>query len=130
MNNFIFSAPEDRDNYGKDIKLSDDGRMQVSPTGDFALIGGADNLAQAVLLRLRESVAKRIRLAAYGIRTNISDPNAGKAYIVSSVDLTVRSDPRVQSVDNILFRTRGDAMWVDVVYSDINGSEGRSKGAA
>jgi hypothetical protein len=118
--NLIFARREDRDNYGKDIMLSDDGLIMTSRSGDYALTSGVKNLSQAILLRLRESVAKRIRLNAYGIRTNISDPAAGVAYIISSIELTVSRDPRVSSVDNIRFSSGGDYLNVNVDYSDIN----------
>ncbi len=126
--NRIYARPEDRDNYGRDIALTDDGFIRASPNGDYMTVSGADNLAQAVLLRLRESVNKRVRLNAYGIRTNISDPTAGVAYILSSVDLTVRSDPRVKSVDNIRFSGAGDALDIRVDYSDIDGAGGGTAG--
>jgi hypothetical protein len=120
--NLIFARREDRDNYGKDILLSDDGLILTSKSGDYALTRGVENLSQAILLRLRESVAKRIRLNAYGIRTNISDPTAGSAYIISSIELTVSRDPRVSSVDNIKFSSGGDYLNVNIEYSDINKS--------
>jgi hypothetical protein len=129
-NNRIYARPGDRDNYGRDIALDEDGRVKASASGDFELTGGADNLSQAVLLRLRENVNKRIRLNAYGIKTNISDPAAGTAYILSSIDLTVRSDPRVKSVRNIRFTGTGDGLNVSVDYSDINGGAGVTKGRA
>jgi hypothetical protein len=129
-NNLIFARSDDRDNYGRDIMLTDDGRVVPSISGDYALTTGKDNLAQAILLRLRESSAKRIRLNAYGIRKNIGDPTAGVAYIVSSIELTVNSDPRVSSVDNIRFSSRGDYMNVNVDYSDINKAGGNVTGRA
>jgi hypothetical protein len=118
--NLIFARREDRDNYGKDIMLSDDGLIMTSKSGDYALTSGVKNLSQAILLRLRESVAKRIRLNAYGIRTNISDSTAGVAYILSSIELTVSKDPRVSSVDNIRFSSGGDYLNINADYSDIN----------
>jgi hypothetical protein len=127
-NNLIFSRREDRDNYGRGILLTDDGFIVPSYSGDYALTSGADNLSQSVLLRLRESVAKRIRLNAYGIRTNISDPTAGVVYIISSIELTVNGDPRVESVDDIHFQSRGDYLNVNVLYSDINNSSGKAEG--
>jgi hypothetical protein len=127
-NNLIFARREDRDNYGRDILLTDKGFIVPSTSGDYELTSGVDNLSQAVILRLRESVAKRIRVNAYGIRTNISDPTAGKAYILSSIELTVSSDPRVSSVDNIRFTGRGDSMNVTVFYSDINSASGIAAG--
>jgi hypothetical protein len=59
-------------------------------------------------------VNRRIRLNAYGIRTHISDPVAGVAYILSSVDVTVRGDPRVRSIDNIRFSGAGDSLDIRV----------------
>jgi hypothetical protein len=126
--NHVYARREDRDNYGRDILLTDDGRIVTAASGDYELSVGAENLSQAVLLRLRESVAKRIRANAYGIRTNISDPAAGKAYILSSIELTVSRDPRVSSVDDIRFTGAGDSMNVVVIYSDINRASGSAAG--
>jgi hypothetical protein len=127
-NNRIYAEYGEIDNYGKDIKLTEDGRFVVSSSGDYELTDGPINLAQAILLRLKERVRKRIRLNAYGIRTNISDPTAGVAYIVSSIHLTVISDPRVASIESIRFRARGDQLHVDIIYSDINKATGKASG--
>jgi len=126
--NLIFSKREDRDNYGKDILLTEDGSIVYSPSGDYELTSGTQNLSQSILLRLKERVKKRIRLTAYGIRTNISDPTAGVAYIVASVELTVISDPRVRAIKDVRFRARGDALYVTVIYNDINRAEGKAIG--
>jgi hypothetical protein len=126
--NRIYARREERDSYGRDIRLTDNGNIVTSVSGDYALAEGVRNLSQAVLLRLRESVAKRIRINAYGIRANIGDPAAGKAYILSSIGLTVGSDPRVSSVDSIYFTGAGDSMDVSVVYRDINSAGGNAAG--
>jgi hypothetical protein len=127
-NNLIFARRGDRDNYGRDIMLTDDGFIVASNTGDYQLSKGVKNITQAVLLRLRESNAKRIRIVAYGIRTNISDPTAGIAYIISSIRLTVKNDPRVASVDKIKFKAAGDFLDVNVFYHDINNADGNAEG--
>jgi hypothetical protein len=126
--NQIFARREDKDNYGRDILLDDDGCIVASNTGDFALACGAENLSQAILLRLRESNAKRIRRTAYGIRTNVNDTAAGTAFILSSIDQTIKSDPRVASVEGIRFRGERDCLYVDVFYTDINNSLGEARG--
>jgi hypothetical protein len=128
--NRIYSRPEDRDNYGRDIYLNNEGYTAASTSGDYLLTDGVDNLSQAILLRLRESVNRRIRLVAYGIRTNINDPTAGVAYIISSIDLTVSRDPRVSAVDNIKFTGSGDGMDIRVEYTDINHNNGSTAGRA
>jgi hypothetical protein len=129
-NNRIYARREDRDNYGRDIYIDDEGYTAASESGDYKLAKGTSNLSQAILLRLRENVNKRVRLNAYGIRTNISDPAAGIAYILSSIDLTVRGDPRVRSVDDIRFAGKGDSLNVTVKYRDINNAVGMAAGGA
>jgi hypothetical protein len=128
--NRIYARREDRDNYGRDIYLDGEGYTAASTSGDYRITGGVDNLNQAILLRLRESVNKRIRLNAYGIRTNISDPAAGVAYIISSIDSTVRGDPRVSAVNNIKFSGAGDGLDVTVEYTDIDHADGSATGRA
>jgi len=127
--NRIYAKREDRDNYGRDILLSEEGSMGASASGDWALSCGAANLAQAVLLRLKESAARRMRLTSYGIRASVADPVAGTAYILSSVDMTVNADPRVSSVRDIRFRAAGDALHVTVFYDDINKTQGAAAGS-
>jgi hypothetical protein len=128
--NLIYSRPEERDNYGRDIYLNNEGYTAASTSGDYLLTDGVENLNQAILLRLRESVNRRVRLIAYGIRTNISDPTAGVAYIISSIDLTVGRDPRVSTVDTIQFTGTGDGLDVRVEYTDINHNNGSTAGRA
>ena len=119
-NNRIYARYGERDNYGKDILITDEGNFVLSSSGDYELIDHVENLSQAISLRLKESVVKRMRLIAYGIRTNISDPTAGKAFIMASIYMTVIADPRVASIERIYFHTHGDQLHVDVFYTDIN----------
>jgi uncharacterized membrane protein YgcG len=128
--NRLYSRLEDRDNYGRDIYLNNEGNTAASTSGDYLLTDGVENLNQAILLRLRESVNRRVRLVAYGIRTNISDPTSGVAYIISSINLTVGRDPRVSAVDNIKFTGAGDGLDVRVEYTDINHNSGSAAGRA
>ena len=127
-NNLIFARREDRDNYGRDILINDDGFIITSNTGDYELSLGVHNLTQAVLLRLRESVAKRIRIITYGIRNNVTDPAAGVAYVLSSIKQTISSDPRVANIDDIWFSARGDALDVRVIYHDTNNAKSETSG--
>jgi RNase H-fold protein (predicted Holliday junction resolvase) len=130
LSNRICSPPDERDIYGRDIYLDSEGYTDASASGDYRLTEGVANLNQAILLRLRESVNRRIRLGAYGIRKNVSDPVAGVAYILSSIDLTVRGDPRVSEILDIRFQGNGDGLDVTVDYTDINHANGSAGGRA
>lgn len=124
----IYAPPELQDNYGIDIKLSVD--KDIATKGeDIDTIAGANNLTQAIALRLSSAYNKRIRLVNYGIRSAIGDPMALKSYLVSSIQQTILADPRIDKVDSISFKLDGDKLAVDVIYTDVNGAQGEYAGA-
>ena len=126
-NNFIYAAPEKQENYGVDMTLDDVGDFAASG-GDFANINGRNNLTQAIALRLTTASQKRIRIAAYGIRSSIGEPMAVQSYLTGSIEQTIKADPRISEVEEIAFRGDGDVLRLEVVYTDINGQIGSYKG--
>lgn len=125
--NFIYAEPEKWENYGVDMTLDDSGDFAVL-SGDFSVVRGVSNLAQAIALRLTSASQKRIRIASYGIRSSIGEPMAVQSYLTSSIEKTVKADPRIREVDHISFRGDGDILRLDVVYTDINGESGSYSG--
>lgn len=126
-NNYIYAKKELRDNYGRDINLVD-GKLKVSASGDIDTVSGVENLSQAILLRLKEDVSKRVRLTMYGIRTNISDSVAGNAYVAASVQGTILADPRVETLEDVEYYGEGDALVINAKYIDINKSDASVQG--
>jgi hypothetical protein len=127
--NKIYASPEMQDNYGRDIALNDNGGFAVAG-GDFAVVKGQKNLAQAIGNRLTTSSKKRIRLGAYGIRATIGDTLALDSFLMGSIEQTVYEDPRIDRVDEIHFEStvKGDALYITVTYTDINGNQNTYKG--
>lgn len=119
--NRIYAIPGDSDNYGKDIALDDEGDFAVKG-GDFDVTSGVENLNQAISMRLTTAAEKRIRLNAYGIKAQIGE-NAVKNYLLSSVEQTVLSDPRVSEINEISVKGENDRIYISVVYTDINGNQ-------
>lgn len=126
-NNAIYAVPGKWDNYGVDMTLDDDGDLAVSG-GDLKTVNGSDNLTQAIANRLTTASTKRIRLTAYGIRSNIGDPIAVESYLTSTIEQTVKADPRIADVDEITFKGKGDELHLEISYTDINGNKGGYKG--
>lgn len=119
--NEVYNSPDVKDNYGKDIAIIDNDFSAYN--GDIALIGGIDNLEQALLNRYSTLINARIRLEAYGIQASIGDAlNATSALIQASVHQTTIEDPRVESVEKITFKGSGDDLVVQVTYIDKNGT--------
>ena len=120
--NEVYNTPDVKDNYGKDVEIKD-GDFSVY-NGDISLIGGVDNLEQALLNRYSTLVGARIRVEVYGIQASIGDAlNASSALIQASVHQTTVEDPRVDSVEDISFVGKGDSLTVTVIYIDKNGAK-------
>ena len=124
LNNRIIGLSAQRDNYGKDIALDEYGNILLRHDGsDFQFVSGKANLSQSILMRLRENVHKRVKLQVYGIKTTIPDSEAaGSAYILSSIIETLKQEPRIKELLKVSFRGEGDALRIDIDYTDIGGS--------
>jgi hypothetical protein len=126
--NKIYASPDMQDNYGRDIALTDTGGFAVSPGGDFAVVIGRENLAQALGNRFTTSSEKRIRLGVYGIRAAIGDTIAINSFLFGSIERTAKEDPRIERIDDIKFYGKKDALHITVTYTDINGNQDTYKG--
>ncbi|MBO7692548.1 MAG: hypothetical protein J6W16_07290 [Methanobrevibacter sp.] len=120
--NEVYNSPDVKDNYGKDLLIEDKDFGVYN--GDLAVVDGVDNLEQSLLNRYSTLVGARIRLEVYGIQASIGDAlNATSALIQASVHQTTVEDPRVDSVEDILFEGKGDNLMVSVIYIDKNGAK-------
>ena len=120
--NEVYNTPDVKDNYGKDL-LIDEKDFGIY-NGDLAVVDGVDNLEQALLNRYSTLIGARIRIEAYGIQASIGDAlSATSALIQSSVHQTTVEDPRVDSVEDISFKGKGDSLTVSVIYIDKNGAK-------
>lgn len=120
--NQIYTDPDNTDNYGTDILINSDGDFAISQN-DVKLVSGTKNLAQAVNSRLQTGLGSRIQLTAYGIQGTIGSASLVQNYIISSVRQTLLIDPRVKTVDRITFKGKGDSIYINVTYIDINNVE-------
>lgn len=121
IQNEIFAPADLVDNYGIDIKIVD-GKL-TTVNGDLDIAKGIENLNQAISNRLSTEINSRIRVNTYGIKSTIGGIQEASSYIVSSIELTLLADPRVKSVDAIVFTGEGDNIYVNINYTDINGDK-------
>jgi hypothetical protein len=127
QNNRIYATPQMQDNYGRDLKIGDNGDF-ATLNGDLTDISGADNLLQATNNRLATAAEKRIRIGVYGIRATIGDPMAVNSYLMGSIERTMKEDPRIERIEDISFEGRGDALFLTVIFIDINGNQDEYQG--
>jgi hypothetical protein len=126
--NHIFGPEIKRNTTGIDVALAN-GKMQIGANGDFVPKYDAENINQAINMRLTESVGRRIRLNTYGIR-NVAGMNdtVAIAYISTSIKDTVMQDPRIESVFNLRFRSSGDSLFVSFDFTTNDGKPRRYEG--
>lgn len=119
FDNEVYSL--DLDSLGSDIALSGDGDLVLAEFNDYAATSGAENVGQAVDLRLSEYDGARIRVDAYGIKLSRSGfDSMSTAVLVSSIRETLIQDPRIQAVYDFKFLSDGDAQWVSFTV-DLRG---------
>ncbi len=131
IDNKIIGLSNQRDNYGIDIALDENGNILLNADGsDFKFTNSRANVSQAVLMRLKENVNKRVMHQYYGIRTTIPDSeSAGSAYILSSIIQTLKQEPRIKELLSVSFSGKGDVLNIAVDYKDLGGQAQSVKGS-
>jgi hypothetical protein len=122
QHNRIYASPDMQDSYGRDIAVGDDGGFEVRD-GDFGVVGGPENIAQALGNRFASASEKRIRMGVYGIRNSIGDPMAINSYLLASIEQTMKEDPRIKEINGITFKGKADSLYISVIYTDSNDNQ-------
>lgn len=119
LNNKIYSTPDNRDNYGKDIliKNKDFGIEQ----NDFAVAEGTASLGQAIKNRLTTTIGGRVRVTSYGLKKMVGESSLVESYIMSSINQTLEQEPRIKNIEKVNFVGKGESLSIDILYTDING---------
>lgn len=97
--------------YGSDIRLDEVGDLVLAEFNDYAIVGGLDNMGQAIHLRLAERSGARVRLDAYGISMEGGGYDAfSLSVLLSSIRETLQDDPRIRTVSNFIAESSGDGL--------------------
>jgi hypothetical protein len=124
----VFDKSDRRDQIGVDIAIRN-GKFCFNHNGDFAAVSGQENIGQAIGMRLAESLGGRLRLSVYGIRNAVDMPDTvAIAYVAASVMDTILQDPRIVRIENLYFRGRADALYIEFDYYTIDGALQKYRG--
>jgi phage baseplate assembly protein W len=114
--------PDDDSVYLKDLQLVDGALTGIH--GDLRTVRGYKNLVQALRIRLSTPNNTLIYHAEYGNRIHslLGDSNSGVLITLAKnfTESALRSDPRIDSVKNLLVNVQGDSLQVkaDAVAKD------------
>lgn len=106
---------------GTDLQLDSTGDLNVSPSGDLALVSGIADVWQATVLRLLTTLGTYLFESGYGttLRHGIGSPMTAQlqTQIQNQINTTVLSDPRVQQITALTVAQRSDLSGYDVSLS-------------
>ena len=125
----IFEIPNVSDNYlakisKVDFLLTDQGDIAINTVGDFRLATGLNNLIQALKLKIRTQKGTLLRHLEYGLglEAGISVADIENGAIIDSLNKSIDSDPRFESIDRIAIRLNGSTLAIDMTVKLANGS--------
>lgn len=114
--NMVFSQ-NNRSGFGTDIRLDPGGTMLIAEHGDVTTVAEAENMNQAIMLRLSESLGNRVRLDMYGIKAAVGNANAvSNGYLAASVKDTVMQDPRISAISSLQMSGGNDSLGIAFDY--------------
>jgi len=104
-----------------DINLNESGDLDLNPSGDLNLITGAENMAQAIVLKLLYELGDLKKHREIGTQLTIGGKLPNLANIRTQISSTLLQDQRIRDVRNINLRNENSVIEVtfDVFLKDI-----------
>lgn len=112
-NNITADLTEAEKNLGVDLKLTKDYDLELSNLGDFKLIAGGANAAQAALLKLFIEPGGLLFHPEIGTDLQIGEKTRGAFDIQTQVLRSLSTDPRFENVSAVV-QVEGNTVFVDV----------------
>lgn len=97
---------------GSDLKLTKDFDLALSASGDFEVVSGSDNMAQAILTKLQYQKGELIRYPELGADLLIGRKFPPIETIKDGVVNTLLQDNRIQTVENLRIERDGPAAYI------------------
>jgi hypothetical protein len=102
-----------------DIKLAGD--IQVTGTGDIALVSNIDNLKQRIINKFKTNKDYYLFGDFGSVTKNLVDYTGGDLIdkIKQSVTATLITEPNIASVDEVNVTQDGDTFYIDISITDV-----------
>ena len=98
---------------GVDLKINKDGDLELNNLGDFSLMAGAQNAAQAIYLKLSVEPGGLVYHPELGTSLQVGEKTKNAIEIKAQILKSLAKDPRFDSVDAKV-TVLGDVILVDL----------------
>lgn len=102
-------------NLGIDFKITDDFDLALGNRGDLEVVRGADNAAQAVILKLSYEKGELLEHPELGVGLQVGTKGPQVSEIQTSLLQTLTADPRFESVENLEILRKNNALSLDFI---------------
>lgn len=100
-------------NLGIDFKLSPDGDLSMGNRGDIEIVRGADNAAQAVILKLSYDKKELLEHPEIGVGLTVGTKGDPLSQIQTSLMQTLTADPRFSGIQNLTILRQNSALYLN-----------------
>lgn len=98
---------------GVDLKINKDGDLELNNLGDFKLVAGGSNAAQAVVIKLNVEPGGLVYHPSIGTDLQIGEKTKDAFTIKTQIIKSLSQDPRFENVD-VKIQISGDVVFVSV----------------
>lgn len=106
--------------FGTDLRLTDDFDIALTPTKDFAVVSGLENLLQQARLKLRYEKLDLIRNPNIGVGLNVGGKSSNVQDIHTDVINSLLPDPRIDKVKDLHVEKEGGETSVAMLLKPKN----------
>lgn len=98
---------------GIDLKINQDGDLELNNLGDFRLVSGGANAAQAAVIKLKVEPGGLVYHPNIGTSLQIGEKTKDAFTIKAQIIKSLSQDPRFSNV-NASVQVNGDVVFVDI----------------
>ena len=98
--------------FGTDIRLDANYDIALTPTGDFDLVSGIENLAQQIRLKLSYEKGELMRAPEIGAGIQIGTKIPNLTDLKDGVSNTLLQDPRIDQVTDLLIKRESSSLFL------------------
>lgn len=95
---------------GSDLKLTQDFDLSLGNNGDLQIVRGADNVSQAVVLKLGYEKGELMRSPSIGVGLGVGRKFPALSEIKEDLIRTLTQDPRIERVANLRLERNGSEL--------------------